>query len=463
MNDKSSSLTKRSWFTIVFFGLMGQIAWNVENIYFNTFLYNSVYEKGAAAGEPPVTKAIAIMVALSAATAVVTTFLMGTLSDRINRRKAFISVGYIAWGAVTAAFGLISKENVAAVTGISDPAKVLTFTVWTVIIMDCVMTFMGSTRHDSAFNAWVTDVTSEGNRPLVETVLTALPVVAMGVVAGLGAVVVNTGYPLFFLMLGGTVSVCGVIGLFTIRDSKTGVARGEKRKTGYFSELVYGFRPRVIADNSRLYLALCAVCLFSVAGQVFTPYIVIYLQHVILPATGELFTSGVIAPAAAGIAVLAAGIAAVMLTAKKWGREKALIVAAALFTAGLFLTAYGKNAGTFILCAAPMGAGYIPLIILLNASVRDLTPEDNVGLFQGVRMIFTVLLPMVIGPAIGDIAIRSSSVGYINEYGVEATVPTALMFTCAGAVGALVFIPVIALNVLKLKKKSGSPAADGNT
>ena len=271
----------------------------------------------------------------------------------------------------------ISKENVAAVTGISDPAKVLTFTVWTVIIMDCVMTFMGSTSNDSAFNAWVTDVTSEGNRPLVETVLTALPVVAMGVVAGLGAVVVNTGYPLFFLMLGGTVSVCGVIGLFTIRDSKTGVARGEKRKTGYFSELVYGFRPRVIADNSRLYLALCAVCLFSVAGQVFTPYIVIYLQHVILPATGELFTSGVIAPAAAGIAVLAAGIAAVMLTAKKWGREKALIVAAALFTAGLFLTAYGKNAGTFILCAAPMGAGYIPLIILLNASVRDLTPAGS--------------------------------------------------------------------------------------
>ena len=60
-------------------------------------------------------------------------------------------------------------------------------TVTLVIIMDGLMTFMGSTSNDSVFNAWVTDVTNPSNRPKVETVFAALPIVAMGVVMGVGS------------------------------------------------------------------------------------------------------------------------------------------------------------------------------------------------------------------------------------------------------------------------------------
>ncbi|MBR6313918.1 MAG: hypothetical protein IKR49_04685 [Clostridia bacterium] len=92
-------ISARLWFNMILFGLVGQLAWNVENMYFNTFLYNSIYSNGASQaaidGSMPVMTAISIMVALSAATAVITTFVMGTLSDRLNRRKLFISVGYI--------------------------------------------------------------------------------------------------------------------------------------------------------------------------------------------------------------------------------------------------------------------------------------------------------------------------------------------------------------------------------
>ena len=58
-------------------------------------------------------------------------------------------------------------------------------------------------------------------------------------------------------------------------DSKNGVRGNEN----YFKELFYGFRPSVVKENVRLYLALAAVCLYSVAVQVWMPYLLIYLEH----------------------------------------------------------------------------------------------------------------------------------------------------------------------------------------
>ena len=211
--NENKKISKRVWFNIILFGFMGQIAWNIENMYFNTFLYNSVYSNGATQaaidGTMPVMKAISIMVALSAATAVITTFIMGNLSDKMKKRKVFISVGYILWGIVTGAFGLITRDHIATLFSLSDEVKILTATVWTVIIMDSVMTFMGSTSNDSAFNAWITDITAPENRPQVETVLAALPMVAMGLVIVLGSFAQSgkIGYDVFFLALGAFVNL----------------------------------------------------------------------------------------------------------------------------------------------------------------------------------------------------------------------------------------------------------------
>ncbi len=142
----NAKISKRTWFNIVLFSFMGGVAWNIENMYFNTFLYDSIYggaSANAMANVMAPTTAISRMVALSAITAVVTTFIMGTLSEKMKKRKVFISFGYIIWGVITAAFGFISKESVASVFGFSDEVKILAVTVWIVIFMDMLMTFMG--------------------------------------------------------------------------------------------------------------------------------------------------------------------------------------------------------------------------------------------------------------------------------------------------------------------------------
>ena len=179
MNKNNAKLSPRLWIGMLMCSFIGGLAWNVENMYFNTFLWNEVYEGSVGVTALTYTDAVNIMVTFSAIVAVVTTFIMGTLSEKLKNRKAFISFGYIAWGIITALFGFITKENVANIFGISDAVKIVIATAWVVVVMDMIMTFMGSTSNDSAFNAWVTDVTNPSVRPKVETALMIVGVVAM--------------------------------------------------------------------------------------------------------------------------------------------------------------------------------------------------------------------------------------------------------------------------------------------
>lgn len=435
-----NKLSKRTWLNIIIFSLMGGVAWNLENMYFNTFLYGSIYEGVSAealAGVMPPTTAISRMVALSAITAVVTTFIMGTLSEKMKKRKVFISIGYIIWGVITAAFGFISRENVAAVFGLSDEVKILAFSVWAVIIMDMIMTFMGSTSNDSAFNAWVTDVTNPIVRPQVETVLMFVGFFAMIAVMGLGSLAQGgvVSYKIFFLGLGLIVTLVGVAGLFTLEDPEI---KGEKTNSNYWSDLFYGFRPSVVKENAKLYLALAALCIYNIAVQVFFPYLFVYLEKVILP--GASFGTTTIIVAVIAVAALVAGIVLMLKTANK-NKLLAYIITTVLFIIGLFILSTSTSIVVVLIGIAPTLIGYVVLQIQLNASVRDFIPEDKVGLFQGIRMIFSVLIPMVVGPWIGDIACRVSNLTVI-EYGVEKLVPSTSMFLFAAVVAVLVFAPI---------------------
>ena len=49
-----------------------------------------------------------------------------------------------------------------------------------------------------------------------------------------------------------------------------------------------------------------------------------------------------------------------------------------------------------------MIVGYIFISALTGSIIRDNTPENSVGKLQGVRMVFSVLIPMLVGPLIGN-------------------------------------------------------------
>ena len=120
-----TKLSKKFWLTMVIFGLTGQVAWVVENMYLNVFIYKMFHASAAN---------ISMMVAASAVTATITTLLIGALSDRVGKRKIFICGGYILWGISILLFCLIRMDILTALTG--SVAMASSLGVLLVIIMD---------------------------------------------------------------------------------------------------------------------------------------------------------------------------------------------------------------------------------------------------------------------------------------------------------------------------------------
>lgn len=417
-----TKLGLRKWMTLILIGLFGQFAWTIENMYFNVFLYNTI------STDPGY---IASMVGWSAAAATVTTLLMGALSDRVGKRKVFIAGGYILWGLSTAAFGYVTPANAAR---LFPSANAVSAAAMMVVILDCVMTFFGSTANDGAFNAYVTDVTTPANRGRAESVLAILPLISMLIIFGAFDGLTQQGrWREFFNIFGLSVSAVGVIAIFLVKD-EPGL---RPRKDSYLKNLLYGLRPAVVRENPDLYLSFAAFCLFSVAVQVFFPYLIIYIQNY-LGITDYAIVLGVVLIVASVVSVVSGRFI------DRFGKLSFTVPAAGIMLLGLIGMFFVRSQIGVILAGTVMMSGYMMLSAALSANIRDWTPEGKVGHFQGIRMIFAVLLPMIIGPSIGAAVIRGSDSTYV-ELGQVKTVPTPGIYLAAAVVLLLVAVPVFLL------------------
>ena len=415
-------LGARKWAAFIIVGLFGQFAWTIENMYFNVFLYNTI------STDPGY---IAAMVGWSAAAATVTTLLMGALSDRLGRRRVFICGGYILWGASTAAFGFVTPENAARLFPGANAAAAAAVMV---VVLDCLMTFFGSTANDAAFNAYVTDATRPENRGRVESVLAILPLVSMLIIFGLFDPLTRQGrWRAFFGIFGAAVTAAGLLSLLLVRDDPT----LRPRRDSYFKNLLYGLRPSVLRENPELYLSFAAFCLFSAAVQVFFPYLIIYIQNY-LGITDYAVVLGLVLITASLVSVLSGRLI------DRFGKLRFVVPAAGIMLLGLVGMYFARSSVAVIAAGAVMMSGYMMCAAALSANIRDWTPADKAGHFQGIRMIFAVLLPMMIGPSIGALVIKGGSGTYM-ELGQVKTVPTPGIFLAAGAMLLLIALPLLAL------------------
>ena len=417
-------MKKRTWAALILVGLVGQFAWTIENMYFNVFLYNAI---------APDPTAIAWMVALSAIAATLTTLLMGAFSDRVGKRKAFICLGYILWGVSVMAFALLARPARLAGFRAAYAQGVLTGPIL-VVILDCVMTFFGSTANDAAFNAYVTDVTTTENRGRAESVLAILPLISMLVIFGVFDSWTQRGdWFAFFLFFGVLMSVTGVAALFLVKDSEA----LQPRRDSYFQNLLYGFTPRVIRTLPELYLSLLAFTLFSIGVQVFFPYLIVYFQHY-LKMDNYAIVLGVVLLFASVVSVLAGRFL------DKYGKLNFVLPAAGVMIGGLLGLYFVRSMAGVMVTGAVMMSGYMLVTAALSALIRDYTPKDKAGHFQGVRMVFAVCLPMIVGPFIGSAVIRKSGAVY-EDLGVVKSVPTPAIFLAAAVCVLLLILPVLRL------------------
>lgn len=216
----------------------------------------------------------------------------------------------------------------------------------------------------------------------------------------------------------------------------------------YFKNIIYGFRPSTVKKNPRLYIAFAAFCIFSIAYQVFMPYIIIYLEKT-LGITDYAIPLGAILILSAVISVLFGRVI------DKVGKIRCLLPAAIVLVIGFVLMyfAKGDNLPVLMVFGTVMMGAYLVASACICGTIRDYTPTDKVGLFQGVRIVFQVLIPMVTGPYIGAAVIANNNQTYV-ELGTVKTIPTANIFLASAAVAVFSLIPIIVLLKTEKSKKS---------
>lgn len=424
-----TGLPTRTWWALVVVGLVGQIAWTVENMYLNLFLYDTITDDPGA---------IAAMVAVSAVSATLAAFVVGAASDRVGRRRVFISAGYVLWGLSTMAFGLATVDNLARLVPVVDAALAAAAAV---ILIDAVMSFLGAGANDASFNAWVTDVTDVSNRGRVEGVLSVLPLLSMLIVFGALDGMTRAGnWQGFFVVVGVLMTLVGVLAWFLVRD----VPNEPQQHDSVWRSIVHGLRPTAVRANPRLYLALAALGIVGISSQVFLPYLLIYIQHYLRIEAYALVLAVVLVGASA-VGVLGGRVI------DRVGKVTSMLPATAVYLVGLVLTYLARGLVPLIGAGLVLMSGFMLLLATIGAAIRDYTPLDRVGTVQGLRMVFFVLLPMVIGPIVGAVVISGAD-QYYDDLGQHKQVPTPGIFLAAAVVVVFVVLPVLALR----RRVSGS-------
>lgn len=413
------SISRRNWIVMLALALTGQIAWAVENSWFNTFVFDVI---------TPDPRPVAWMVAVSAVTATLTTLLMGTLSDRTQnrwgKRRPYILLGYILWGLSTIAFPTVAYIRTTSVA------------VLMVVIMDSVMTFFGSTANDAAFNAWTVDIADTDARGRVEGVLNlSLFLAQIVALVAAGSLIDRFGYFVFFYALGGIVALVGLIGGLLLEEPQS-VSQDEKR-TPFWQELRQLFDLRTIKENSTLFILLVFMMISGIGMQVSFPYMIVYLENNVGVSKTEFSIIG-------GAVMLGSALLAIPfgILADRWRKRAMIAIGLVVSSMGGIMFSLVRSLGLLAIAGLLWQAFSVAAGIASTAWLKDLLPEESRGKFLGIRMIFWVMMPMVVGPAIGSWLIQSF--GIPTHMGGEAGfIPVPIIFQVGSIISLLALIPLV--------------------
>ena len=421
---------KRFWLALTIFSLTGQVAWTVENMYFNVFIYKMFH---ASASD------ISLMVAASAVAATVTTLLIGALSDKVGKRKIFICGGYIAWGITIWSFSLVRLDVIEGL--FPNVASAAAVGVSLTIILDCVMTFFGSSANDACFNAWLTDVSDDTNRGKVEGINAMMPLVSILVVfGGFMSFDLNLAesWVTIFHIIGIVVILIGVLGFFLIREPRVQTDENQN----YFGNIFYGFRPSVVKENVNLYLTLALLALYNISIQVFMPYLILYYTECLGMDNYVL----IFAPAIL-IAAIFTGLYGRVYDTK--GFKAAILPTLALLMAGYVGLYFFRATAPVFVASLVMMCGFLGTSAVIGAKVRTHTPENKSGMFQGLRIFGQVLIPGVIGPAIGA-KILENAATIVGDDGTTSFIPNENIFL--GALVAILAVWIVLIPLFRRKE-----------
>ena len=416
-NKTNQKISGKTWALIWILGLAGQLCWSVENQWFNTFVYAKI------AADPWI---VSWMVAISSIVTTFSTFFFGTWSDRLGKRKPFVFIGYMLWGVFTILFGVTEFL----------PKNELVAAAIMVIAMDALMSFFGSMGNDAAFSSWTTDLSNDSNRGQIGAVLAALPIIAtiVGTVVS-GILIAALDYFAFFIIVGVFVIIIGLIGLIFMRDAD-GIEPNKDQK-GFWHQFFSVFNFKNIKENKELFCVFLISCVYFICFNFYYTHIGNYFIYTLGYDEGM---AGIIQGVGLGLAIFAT-LPAIKLINK--GQHVKMIAASVVFSV-IGLGVIGFAGGNIVMLLPGIilaGVGYVLVVQTTTAWSKGLYPEGNFGQYEGVRIVFNVMIPMVIGPSAASVLIERFGNPVMIE-GKPGMAPTAVIFFAAGILSVLTLIPM---------------------
>jgi MFS family permease len=408
----SEKLPKRFVICIILFALAGEIAWAVENQYYNVFMYNVI---------APVPLYISIMVALSTIVGTVAAIIMGSYSDVKGKRKPFLLYGFILWAITTIMFPFAAflRPVIIAVT--------------IAILFDCIMTFFGSTAYNAAFNAYITDETTLDNRGKATGITQITFLLAILIVYGAsGFLITWFGYFIFFYIIGILVAVFGIIGA-VLMEEPIGL---EPLDVSTYVHLKNSFSKEQTQIDRNFFMVLIIIAVWNIGLYTYFPFLLIYLQHYV----------GLSITLASILVFIALAISIVFaypigMSTDKIGRKKIAIISVITYAIALVFFAFTMNIILLVVFGVFWVVSMTSLRITTWTWAKDLYPAENRGQFSGFMNAFSGTIPMLIGPFIGAwIAAEYGSPIVIG--GIAGTIPPPLIFIAGAIIILFTLIPI---------------------
>ena len=423
------------WIMVWGLGIAGQICWNMENQWFNTFVYAKI------AKDPTI---ISWMVGVSATATTISTFLFGCISDRIGKRKILVAVGYILWGVFTILFGM--TEIITGHENTGSSAEVLLVAGFAVVAADAIMSFFGSMGSDIGFNAWINDHMNDNNRGQLGGALATQPVIGtiVGTVVGGMLVGADNNYMRLFLTMGIAVILFGVFSLFAMKDTP----ELTPSKRGSFGQQFFSiFNVKNYVKLKELVWVNWTLAVYFIAFNMYFTHLGNYMIYY-LGFTPDMM--GYIEGIGLVLAMLCCIPVTSLLNKNKVPElviTSIILTFAGVMTLGLFVRPETVNPATLLnpvllIGMFLVGVGYVLFLQSITVWGKQLYPEDARGQFEGIRIVFFVLIPMIIAPLFSNPIIKKSG-EFVDADGFVAYLPTHTLLLAGGIFVLLAFIPLL--------------------